>query len=92
MTFNRFAGPPGPRRTSLLAIIGLLLAVGSLFFPAVAALVMSAAAIVLGVLARRQLKRDPTTGPSWVSLAALVIGGFVFLSQGVLLVTFSLAG
>lgn len=92
MTFNRFGAPAGPRRTSLLAIIGLLLAVGSLFFPAVGALVMSAAAIVLGVLARRQLKRDPATGPSWVSLAALVIGGFVFLSQGVLLVTFSLSG
>jgi hypothetical protein len=92
MTFNRFGDPSGPRRTSLLAIIGLLLAVSSLFFPAVGALVISAAAIVLGVLARRQLKRDPATGPSWVSLAALVIGGFVFLSQGVLLVTFSLSG
>lgn len=92
MTFNRFGDPAGPRRTSLLAIIGLLLAVSSLFFPAVGALVISAAAIVLGVLARRQLKRDPATGPSWVSLAALVIGGFVFLSQGVLLVTFSLSG
>jgi hypothetical protein len=41
---------------------------------------------VLGVLARRQLKRDPATGPSWVSTSALVIGGFVFVSQTILLV------
>jgi membrane-bound ClpP family serine protease len=91
MMFDRFGQPAGPRRTSALAIIGLLLAVASLFFPALGALVISAAAIVLGVLARRQLKRDPATGPSWVSLAALVIGGFVFLSQGVLLMVFSLS-
>lgn len=93
MTFDRFgSGPAGRRRTSLFAIFGLLLAVASLFFPAVGAIVISAVAIVLGVLARRQLKRDPATGPSWVSIAALAIGGFVFLSQAVLLAIFYIAG
>ena len=88
--FDRFTtGAAGPRRTSMLAIIGLILAIASVLLPAVAALVVSAAAIVLGVLARRQLKRDPATGPSWVSIAALVIGAFVFLSQAILLVIFS---
>lgn len=75
----------------MLAIIGLVLAVASVLLPAVAALVASAGAIVLGVLARRQLKRDPATGPSWVSIAALVIGGFVFVSQAILLVFFSMS-
>lgn len=89
MTFSRFdAGATGPRRTSMLAIIGLVLAAASLLLPAAAALVASAGAIVLGALARRQLKRDPATGPSWVSIAALVIGGFVFLTQAILLVIF----
>jgi hypothetical protein len=76
----------GARRTSMLAIIGLVLAVASVLLPAVAALVVSAGAIVLGVLARQQLKRDPATGPSWVSMSALVVGGFVFVSQAILLV------
>jgi hypothetical protein len=85
--FDRFtAGASGGRRTSMLAIIGLVLAVASVLLPAVPALVVSAGAIVLGVLARRQLKRDPATGPSWVSISALVIGGFVFISQAILLV------
>ena len=87
--FDRFtAGAAGSRRTSMLAIIGLVLAVASVLLPAVAALVVSAGAIVLGVLARRQLKSDPATGPSWVSIAALVIGGFVFVTQAILLVIF----
>lgn len=93
MTFERFgSGATGPRHTSRFAIIGLLLAVASLFFPAVGAIVISGVAILLGVLARRQLKRDPATGPSWVSIAALAIGGFVFLSQAVLLAIFYLFG
>ncbi|WP_136707990.1 hypothetical protein [Agromyces sp. H66] len=75
----------GWRSTSLAAIIGLILAVGSLFLPATGALAVSGGAIVLGVLGRRQLKRDPSTGPAWVSLAALIIGGFVFVSQAIIL-------
>jgi uncharacterized membrane protein len=86
------SGALGPRRPSLLAIIGLLLAVASVFFPAVGAIVISAVAIVLGVFARRQLKRDPSTGPSWISLTALIVGGFVFLSQAVLLTLFYFSG
>ncbi|WP_173924377.1 hypothetical protein [Agromyces sp. Marseille-P2726] len=87
MSTDRF-GSASPRRTSLLAIIGLILAVGAFFLPAVGAIVLGAAAVVLGVLARRKLKQDPSTGPSWVSLTAIVIGAFVALSQAVLLGAF----
>jgi len=34
---------------------------------------------------RRQFKRDPSTGPGWVSLAAIIVSGFVFVSQAVIL-------
>ncbi|HEX6365234.1 MAG TPA: hypothetical protein VF000_03735 [Agromyces sp.] len=90
MSTDRF-GTAGPRRTSLLAIIGLVLAVGAIFLPAVGAIVLGAAAVVLGLLARRKLKQDPSTGPSWVSLTAIVLGGFVALSQAVLLGRFLIA-
>lgn len=87
MTSNRY-GSAGPRRTSLLAIIGLILAVGAFFLPAIGAVVLGAGAVVLGVLARRKLKADPSTGPSWVSLTAIVVGGFVAVSQALLLGVF----
>ena len=80
------------RRTSLPAIIGVLLSAGSFLLPAVPALVASAGGIALGVIGRRQFKRDPRTGPSWVSLAAIIIGAFVFVSQAVLLVRFTMFG
>ena len=80
------------RRTSLYAIVGLLLAVGSLLLPAVPAMVAAAGGITLGVLGRRQFKRDPRSGPSWVSLAAIIVGGFVFASQAVLLASFYIFG
>ena len=93
MSFERFGDAPlQPRRTSLVAIIALVLAVGSIFLPAVFALIVAGGAIVLALIARRQLKRDPATGPSWVSLTALVLGGFVFVSQGVLLALFTFSG
>ena len=93
MGFERFSGATRqPRRTSLVAIIALVLAVGSIFLPAIFALVVAAGAVVLALIARRQLKRDPATGPAWVSLTALVLGGFVFVSQGVLLALFAFSG
>ncbi len=93
MSFERFGDAPlRPRRTSLVAIIALVLAVGSIFLPAIAAVIVAGGAIVLALIARRQLKRDPATGPSWVSLTALVLGGFVFVSQGVLLALFAFSG
>jgi hypothetical protein len=93
MSFERFSGATQrPRRTSLVAIIALVLAVGSIFLPAVFALVVAAGAIALALVARRQLKRDAATGPSWVSLTALVLGGFVLISQGVLLALFTFSG
>lgn len=91
MTTDRYGGV-AQRRTSLLAIIGLILAVGSFFLPAIAAITLSAAAVVLGVLARRKFKREPSTGPSWVSLTAIVIGAFVALSQALLFGAFLIGG
>lgn len=73
------------RSIPLAATIGLVLAVGSLFLPATGALAASAGAIALGIVGRRQFKRDPSTGPGWVSLAAIIVGGFVFVSQAVFL-------
>jgi hypothetical protein len=92
MSTGRAEERAGRRRISLDAIIGLALSVGSFLVPAVPALVAAAGGIVLGVLGRRQFLRDPLTGPGWVSLAAIVVGGFVFLSQAVLLVTFTFSG
>lgn len=85
MSTNRPGGAAKRPRVSLSAIIGVLLAVLSLALPAVPALATAAGAIILGVLGRRQFKRDPETGPGWVSLAAIIVGGFVFVSQAVIL-------
>ena len=78
------------RRIQWFAVAALAFAAASLFLPAVGALVLSAAAIVLGVIARRQLRRDPSAGSSWVSIAALILGGFVFVSQLVILAIYYL--
>jgi len=67
-----------------LAVAALAFAAASLLLPAVGAFILSAAAIVLGVLARRELRRNPDAGPSWVSLAALIVAGFVFAWQAVI--------
>ncbi|MFF2369704.1 hypothetical protein [Agromyces sp. NPDC058110] len=79
------------RSTSRIAIFGLVAAVVSLLLPAIPALVASFVAVVLGLVARRQLRVDPATGPSWVSLVALLLGGFIFLAQGAIvwMATFS---
>lgn len=74
------------RGIPLAATIGLVLAAVSLFLPAMGALAVSGGAVVLGIIGRRQVKRDPSTGPGWVSLAAIILGGFVFVSQAVILV------
>lgn len=76
---------PGWSSTTLVALIALVLAVGSLFLPAAGALAVSGGSVVLGLLGRRRLKRDPGAGPAWVPLAAVVLGGFVFVSQAVFL-------
>ncbi|WP_157413217.1 hypothetical protein [Agromyces allii] len=70
------------RNTSRIAIVGAAAAVISLVLPAIPALVVAFAAFVLGLVARRQLRVDPATGPSWVSIIALVLGGFIFVTQG----------
>ena len=92
MSADRADERAGRRRISPYALIGLVLSVGSFLLPAVPALVTAVGGIILGILARRQFKRDPLTGPGWMSLAAIVVGGFVFLSQAVLLATFYISG
>lgn len=67
------------------AVIGLLLAVLSLALPALWALGVAAVATALGAVGRRQYRADSTTGPGWISLAAMILGGFVLISQGGLL-------
>jgi hypothetical protein len=86
MSADRQGGTAAKRsRVSLFAIIGLALGVLALALPAVPALVTAAGGIILGVLGRRQFRRDPSTGPGWVSLAAIIVSGFVFVSQAVIL-------
>ncbi len=86
MSADRPGGGAAKRpRVSLYAVVGLLLCVLALALPAVPALATAAGGIILGVLGRRQFRRDPTTGPGWVSLAAIIVSGFVFVSQAVIL-------
>lgn len=93
MSFNRFGdGDAQPPRLSAYGVIGVVLALASLFLPAIPALAAAAGAIVLGVLARRQLKREPRTGPPWIWLIAVIVGGFVFVSQAVILAVVYFSG
>jgi hypothetical protein len=86
MSADRPGGGAAKRsRVSLFAIIGLGLGVLALALPAVPALAAAAGGIILGVLGRRQYTRDPSTGPGWVSLAAIIVSAFVFVSQAVIL-------
>jgi len=86
MSANRTGdGDAQPRSLSIAAIAGVLLALASLMLPALWALGASALGAVLGVVGYRQAKRDPRTGPLWVSVVAIVVGALVFLSQGVIL-------
>jgi hypothetical protein len=86
MSANRTGdGDAQPRRLSLAAIIAVLLALGSLVLPLTWALGASAIAVVLGVVGYRQARRDPRTGPQWVSLLAIIVGALVFASQAAIL-------
>ncbi|GAA4053710.1 hypothetical protein [Agromyces indicus] len=67
------------------AVIGLLLAALSLALPALWALGVSGIALALGVQGRRRFREDPSTGPGWISMAAIILGGFVFVTQGALI-------
>ena len=87
MSANRTGdGDAQPRRLSLAAIAGVLLAIASALLPATWALPVALVAIVLGVIGYRQARRDPRTGPQWVSVVAMVVGAFVAISQGIILV------
>ena len=85
MSGDRSGSAAKRSRVSLFAIIGLALGVLALALPALPALVTAAGGIILGVLGRRQFKHDPATGPGWVSLAAIIVSAFVFVSQAVIL-------
>jgi hypothetical protein len=81
---SRAARGTSSRGIQWLAIAALAISAASLLLTALGAFILSAAANVLGVLACRQLRRNPDVGPSWVSLAALIVGGFVFAGQAVI--------
>lgn len=81
-------GDAKPRGLSLAAIAGVLLALASLMLPALWALSASSIGVVLGVVGYRQARRDPRTGPLWVSVVAIIVGAVVFASQVVFLVIF----
>lgn len=72
----------GPRRTSGLALASLGLGLVGLF---IAPLIASTIAIILGHLARRDLRRDSTLAGNGFALAGIVLGwigvviGIVFL-------------
>ncbi|HSJ95376.1 MAG TPA: DUF4190 domain-containing protein [Gaiellaceae bacterium] len=65
------AEPAAPRRTSTLAIAALACGIAGLtVFP----LLASFAAVVLGTMARGELRRDPTLDGSGLATAGLVLG------------------
>jgi len=78
------AAPPAPRRTSALAIAALACGIAGLtVFP----LLASFAAVVLGLMARGELRRDPTLDGGGMATAGLVLGwiGIAFALLGLLL-------
>lgn len=65
------AAPPAPQRTSALAIAALACGIAGLtVFP----LLASFAAVVLGTMARNELRRDPTLDGDGMATAGLVLG------------------
>ena len=65
------AAPAAPRRTSTLAIAALACGIAGLtVFP----LLASFPAVVLGTMARGELRRDPTLGGDGLATAGLVLG------------------
>ena len=65
------AAPPAPRRTSALAIAALACGIAGLtVFP----LLASFAAVVLGTMARGELRRDPTLDGGGLATAGLLLG------------------
>ena len=77
----------GPRRTSGLALASLGLGLVGLF---IAPLIASTVAIVLGHLARRDLRRDSTLTGGGYALAGIVLG-WVGVVIGVVFVILLLA-
>lgn len=89
------AAPPAPRRTSALAIAALACGIAGLtVFP----LLASFPAVVLGTMARGELRRDPTLEGDglataglvlgWIGVALAVLGLLVFLFLVLLLLGF----
>jgi len=78
------APPYGHRRTSGLAVAALACGIaGLVVFPVLA----SIAAIVLGIMARDELRRDPTLDGEGMATAGLVLGwiGVALAALGLLL-------
>ena len=78
------AAPPARRRTSALAIAALACGIAGLtVFP----LLTSFPAVVLGLMARNELRRDPALDGDGMATAGLVLGwiGVVLALLGLLL-------
>ncbi|AWB95851.1 hypothetical protein DCE93_09410 [Agromyces badenianii] len=80
------SGRADGRRYAWIAIIAVVLAAAALFAPAIAALPLSALAVVLGLRGRREMKNDPTLVAGWLWIGAVAVGGFVLLFQVILVV------
>lgn len=74
------------RRYAWTAIIAAAIVAVALFTPAIASLPLSALGVVLGLRARREVKNDPTLVAGWLWIGAVVVGGFVLVSQLILVV------
>ncbi|MDQ0575844.1 hypothetical protein [Agromyces albus] len=75
----------GSPRYSWKAVTALVLAVGALLMPAIVALVLAAAGLVLGLVARRELKREPSLTGGALALAAVIVAAFVLVFDVILL-------
>lgn len=80
------SGQADGRRYAWIAIIAVVLAALSLLTPALAALPLSALAVVLGLRGRREVKKDPTLVAGWLWIGAVTVGGFVLVFQLILVV------
>lgn len=75
----------GSPRYSWKAVTALVLAVVALLMPAFVALALAVVALVLGLVARREVKREPSLTGGALALAAVIVAVFVLVFDVVIL-------